>query len=164
MKRVNNKWRDRLQSVYSGFREFLGYSRIYGLAERLGYDNSFDAWTANPIVEGSVRPEDYRAFTKPKPKTDVVFRRWKETGDVIAIFPSDPGDMSPSTCSSYEHIGQHAACSPKLLLDVTVPAKPKEYQSLAMELRRIGYCLRIVRRLMPKHLEMRTAALYSSYA
>jgi hypothetical protein len=161
MKRVNNKWRDRLQSIYSGFREFLGYSSVYGLAERLGYGSSIEAWTANPIVEGSVLPEDYRAVTKPKPKTAVIFRRWKDTGGVIAIFPEDPGDMNPSTCSSYEHVGQHAACSPKLLLDVTVPARPRDYKCLARELRRIGYCLRIVHRLMPNYLETRTTLLYS---
>ena len=67
--------------------------------------------------------------------------------------------MDPGTCSSYEHIGQHAACAPKLLLDVSVPARPREYRNLAEELRRIGYRLRPVLKQTAQHFAMREALI-----
>ncbi len=159
MKSGIKKWSDRLQNVYTDFAEFLHYNQIYNLAARLGYETGQEAWLANPLVEGSVIPEDYRARSHPSAKTAVIFRRWRRSGDVIAIFPEDPGTMDPSTCSSDEHVGQHAACAPKLLLDFTVPARPREYRRLAEELQRIGYRLRPVFRQTAQHLAMREALI-----
>ena len=82
-----------------------------------------------------------------EPKTKVIFRKWKDTGDIIAIFPELPGDINPITCLSYMTIGQHSACDPYYLIqDATKPVSPKEYLSLANELSRIGYELEIIHR------------------
>jgi hypothetical protein len=53
-------WRDRLRKVYSDLEEFIAYDELYGLAERLGFKSAKLAWVANPLVEGSVEPDDYR--------------------------------------------------------------------------------------------------------
>jgi len=53
-------WRDRLRKVYSSLEEFVAYDELYGLAERLGFKSAELAWAANPLVEGSVEPSDYR--------------------------------------------------------------------------------------------------------
>jgi hypothetical protein len=53
-------WRNRLQKNYSSFGEFEYYCELYGLHIRLGFDTPQDAWNANPIVEGSVNPFDFR--------------------------------------------------------------------------------------------------------
>jgi hypothetical protein len=53
-------WRSKLQKVYSGFEEFEAYSEMYALSERLGYISAEDAWAANPTVQGSVNPSDYK--------------------------------------------------------------------------------------------------------
>jgi hypothetical protein len=45
---------------------------------------------------------------------------------------------------SYMHLGQHGE---GIYPAATVPAKPKEYRLLAEELRRLGYVLRVVKRL-----------------
>ena len=73
----------------------------------------------------------------------VIFRKWKDTGDVIAFFP-DQKDRE--YIGSYEHIGQHGnATYPHR---GTVPATPDEYADLLAELKRIGYDdLRIVKRV-----------------
>ena len=57
-------WKGPLQSEYSSFEEFKGYSDNYGLAERLGFASAEEAWEANPVVEGSVNPEDYKVAEK----------------------------------------------------------------------------------------------------
>ena len=69
--------------------------------------------------------------------TKVIYRKFKE-GDVIALFPELPGDTSPHTCLSYQHIGQHGAASADLSRSTTL-AKPAEYAELDQELKSIGY-------------------------
>ena len=50
-----------LQSAYEGgFAEFERYADTYGLHTRLGYHTPEDAWDANPVVESSVNPSDFR--------------------------------------------------------------------------------------------------------
>ena len=53
-------WICRLQGNYCNFAEFMDYCEAYGIHERLGYDSPEEAWEDNPVVEGSVQPEDFR--------------------------------------------------------------------------------------------------------
>ena len=53
-------WRTRLQVNYSDFEEFWGYDSAHGIAQRLGYASPAAAWDANPVIEGSVNPADFR--------------------------------------------------------------------------------------------------------
>jgi hypothetical protein len=52
--------RSRLQSRYENAETFHTYSRMYKLAERLGFTSEWAAWQANPVVESSVNPGDFR--------------------------------------------------------------------------------------------------------
>jgi len=61
-KQLNEKWKDKLQNVYSDFEEFLSYDEIYNLSERLGFSSPEEAWEANPLISGSVNPEEYHAL------------------------------------------------------------------------------------------------------
>jgi len=77
------------------------------------------------------------------PKTLVVFRKFKDHGDVVALFPANYlGD----NCESYQHIGQHGVANYAYCMRVTLPATPAEYAPLERELERIGYRLNIKRR------------------
>lgn len=65
MKRIITKsgisgWQDRLQNIYSDFEEFECYSRVYNLANRLGYKSIKRCWNHNPLIEGSINPLDFR--------------------------------------------------------------------------------------------------------
>lgn len=54
-------WQARLQDNYDNdFNQWRACSETYGLSERLGYDSVEEAWEANPIVEGSTNPSDFR--------------------------------------------------------------------------------------------------------
>jgi len=53
-------YRERLRDAYDSFEEWQDYSDTYGLAGRLGYKTAKGAWRSNPIIEGSVIPEDFR--------------------------------------------------------------------------------------------------------
>jgi hypothetical protein len=60
-------WQDHLQNVYSGnFEEFENYSEVYNLAQRLGFSNPEEAWEANPVVQGSTNPADYKVVAAEK--------------------------------------------------------------------------------------------------
>ena len=41
------------------------------------------------------------------PTDVVVFRRWKDGGNIIALFPELPADLYGNHCDAYEHVGQH---------------------------------------------------------
>ncbi len=91
-------------------------------------------------------------------ETPVIFRKWPESegGDVIALFPTELGDPSPYTCSSYETVGQHGAADPVSVIQMTKAAKPSEYADLLAELRSLGYDdLKVVQRYQYSYLTER---------
>lgn len=91
--------------------------------------------------------------------TKVIFRRYKGTSDVIALFTQTPASPNPVYCESYMHLGQHGAADPQGTINLTVPAKPDEYSSLEAELLRIGYKLKISKRNTYGDLQARREAL-----
>ena len=92
-------------------------------------------------------------------KTKVIFRTWKRTGEVIALFPEIPHDRAGDFCLSYMHTGQHGAASP--CLDwITRPATPDESAPLRRELEGIGYNLvPVLRVTFAMHKARRAATL-----
>ena len=89
----------------------------------------------------------------------VVYRRWKDGGDIIALFPEMPADRYGRFCDSYEHLGQHAAADYHGVVLHSRPATPPEYAALAEELARIGYRLKPVKRASWRHHERRRKAV-----
>lgn len=88
---------------------------------------------------------------KDTDKTVVIFRVFKDSDNVLALFPFEPGDNKPGTCSSYMHMGQHSSADYNHCLDITRPAKANEYESLRKELENhVGYNLRIRKRATRK--------------
>lgn len=80
-----------------------------------------------------------------EPPTVVIFRKWPD-GDILALFPTVPGDVFGNLCNSYEHVGQHGNADYHGCIRQTKPAKPSEYADLKKELGRIGYNLVIRKR------------------
>jgi hypothetical protein len=72
-------WQCRLQKNYFSFEEFEKYSEIYGVAKRLGYESSEEAWEANPIIQGSVNPSDLRVVLDEHNKVVFMEDEVKET-------------------------------------------------------------------------------------
>lgn len=90
--------------------------------------------------------------------TPVIFRTFRNTGDVIALFPTIPHDPSGLYMMSYQHVGQHGAASPLLTQQHTRPATEEEKAPLRRELVRIGYNdLKEIRRRTYKHDKQRFA-------
>ena len=87
----------------------------------------------------------------------VVFRRWKDGGDIIAIFPAIPATIHCEYCLSYGQVGQHAAADYHSVVRHSRPATPAEYAALAVELARVGYRLKPVKRASWRHHERRKA-------
>jgi len=84
------KWRGRLRDEYAGYEEWCRYSDTYGLAARLGFPSNEAAWEANPTVEGSTNPADYRLAPERK----------KRGAPKPAAAPRKrPGGWSPDTLS-----------------------------------------------------------------
>jgi hypothetical protein len=85
----------------------------------------------------------------------VVFRKWKDNGDVIALFPDLPSDLSGKCCSSYEHIGQHSGADFHAVIRQTRPCPVEDSADLVTELERIGYRLRPIKRASRVHHDAR---------
>jgi hypothetical protein len=106
----------------------------------------------NPIIDGKEQPQD------------VIFRAVKTgqfKGDIDAFFPDIPETPGQphKTILSYTHVGQHGAASIEYYRDNTRPATEEEYADLFKELTDIiGYKLRVINRITPKHRRAREAA------
>lgn len=85
----------------------------------------------------------------------VVFRRWRDGGGVIALFPELPADTYGHFCDSYEHVGQHGGADYHGVVRQTAPATSEEFADLADELTRTGYRLVPVRRASSRLHERR---------
>lgn len=75
------------------------------------------------------------------PSNRVIFRTWPK-GDVIALFPDIEAGLF--SCSSYMRVGQHATADYRYVLEQTRQATIAEYADLAVELKQIGYNLRVL--------------------
>lgn len=85
----------------------------------------------------------------------VVFRKWKDTGNVIALFPELPADIHGRFCDDFMQVGQHGGADYHGVIGQTVPATPDECAALSVELRRIGYRLKPLKRASWRHHERR---------
>ena len=79
-------------------------------------------------------------------ETLVIFRRWRDTGSIIALFPEIPTDINGWFCEAYEHVGQHGGADYQGVIAATTPVGPDDAADLANELARIGYKLKFIRR------------------
>lgn len=76
----------------------------------------------------------------------VVFRRWRDSGEVIALFPDSEWDWRGNV-ASYQHIGQHGGADYSGVVSRSTLATPEQYADLLAELVSIGYDdLRVVKR------------------
>lgn len=103
-------------------------------------------------------------FKQDEQETPVIFRKYgaRRGGEVIAIFPAEPGTYDTGTCSSYVHVGQHGSCDPQLVMNGTRAAKESEYADLKRELEGepYGYRLKIYKRLQRSFLDDRRKVLH----
>lgn len=95
----------------------------------------------------------------PQPITAVVFRKWKDNGHIIALFPELPSDIQGWYCDSYMHVGQHDGADYYGVVEHTTPASRKESAALARELRRIGYRMKPMRRASRHQHDLRRATV-----
>src|SRR4051812_38686873 len=91
----------------------------------------------------------------------VVFRRWREHGDIIALFPEIPSDINGWYCDAYEHVGQHGGADYHGVVQATKPVALEDAADLIQELQRIGYILRPIKRASYRHHEARRATARS---
>lgn len=95
-------------------------------------------------------------MTQDTRPTRTIIRRWKKTGDLIAIFPDVVAVFAtknePERYQTYMHIGQHGACSWPGIKEATRPVlvRPNEptkkggspvfnQYALLSELENVGY-------------------------
>lgn len=74
----------------------------------------------------------------------VVFRKWRDNGDILALFPEIPAKNQGYDCESFEHIGQHSPADYMGCIKRTRPALPHEYAALKAELEGAPYHYNLV--------------------
>lgn len=85
---------------------------------------------------------------KDKHKTDVIFYKDESferffDEEILAYFPNKNYDLEGKLKTCYAHIGQHSACSPEYVKELSEATKD-EYEALKCELEGLGYNLRIL--------------------
>jgi len=91
-------------------------------------------------------------------ETLVIFRRWRDTGSIIALFPELPSDYQGYFCDAYEHVGQHGGADFHGVVQATKPVAVDDAKDLIEELTRIGYRLKPIKRASQRVHESRRAA------
>jgi hypothetical protein len=81
----------RLKDNYSSLEEFEAYSNTFNLTEKLGFNSPAEAWEANPLIEASCNPEDFRRVKERL--SVVVFDNGGETLDRYTILNKKTGDL-----------------------------------------------------------------------
>lgn len=61
-------WRCKLRENYCNYTEFKGCAETWGLHKRIGFNTIRQAWDANPLIEGSVIPSDFRRVRSRTPR------------------------------------------------------------------------------------------------
>ena len=51
-------WQCKLQKNYENFLQFEAYCETYNIHKRLGFKTAMEAWSKNPVIRGSVLPDD----------------------------------------------------------------------------------------------------------
>lgn len=95
------------------------------------------------------------------PITLVEFRRWRDNGDIIALFPELPADYQGRFCDAYEHVGQHGGADYQGVVGATKPVALEDAGDLIQELERIGYRLKPIKRASYRVHEARRATARS---
>lgn len=73
-------------------------------------------------------------------KTNVVFRKFKDTNEIIALFPTQKNNLTYMVMS-YMHVGQHSEADYYHCVKESKPCTESEYKDLFNELTNIGYNL-----------------------
>lgn len=82
---------------------------------------------------------------------NVIFRKFKQGGDIIALFPEQVNKTN-LTIGSYMRIGQHSDADCTGVIAATTLAKESEYAELLAELKSLGYeDIRVMKRCKPKY-------------
>jgi hypothetical protein len=72
---------------------------------------------------------------------NVIFRKFKKGGDIIALFPYSPYNrFDVNSIESYIHLGQHSEADYNTVIRQTIPClNSEEYEDLLLELESLGY-------------------------
>ena len=79
-------------------------------------------------------------------KTKVIYRKFKTTESIVAIFPElgYPGFTSKKgLIMDYMYFGQHGECIYDTIIKMTIKASPKNYEVLKAQLEDLGYDLEV---------------------
>jgi len=130
------------------------------------YVNNFDQdvidvwWSRVKSRLAFTYPEKVKIKTAPALVTPVIFRAFRDNGEVIALFPTLPGGRRPWEILSYMHVGQHGTADYFALTAPapgggwssapTRPATALDYEDLYRELTALGYNLSVRQKFSPK--------------
>jgi hypothetical protein len=93
-----------------------------------------------------------------EPEIPVLFRTFRNGGEVFALFPTLPSDATGKLCLGYTDAGHDGADYNKCI-KASRPAKPHEFANLKAELEQANYRLRIVPRATAQmHIQRRNEA------
>lgn len=85
------------------------------------------------------------ATQKDKHITKVIFRKYKDTKDILALFPYEVEHNGLVMC--YQHVGQHGSADYHHCVRMTTLATQEEAKDLQAELEDLGYNLNVGKKI-----------------
>ena len=79
-------------------------------------------------------------------QTDVIFRKYRVSNEIIALMPHDVVDFEGNV-NSYMHVGQHGAADYIGVIANTIPATDTECADLKREMEGVGYNINVIKRI-----------------
>lgn len=89
--------------------------------------------------------------------TKVVFRKYKDDGSIIALFPEELWSKTGYDIACYQHIGQHGSADYDTVIQQSAPTTPEEHRELLNELKSISYDdLKVRIKCRPNYTKLKT--------
>jgi hypothetical protein len=86
---------------------------------------------------------------------DVIYRISRKTGEIVAVFPEVPTDISGKFCKCYSSLSRFGSVDYTDLSHKTKIAVSKDYNRVHDTLLGLGYCLNIVSKCTATHTKTR---------
>lgn len=110
---------------------------------------TIDADEDSIILIGDKHSEAEVLLSELDVEIKVVFRKFKQGGDIIALFPEQTNNLM---VASYQHVGQHSDADYNGVISTTTPATETEWAPLLTELKNIGYeNIKVMKKCKPKY-------------
>jgi methyl-accepting chemotaxis protein len=145
----------RIRENFASVKDFSAYNHVYGLTQRLNYKTVEEAWEANPYVQWSQDPTQFKIIENAEPNVSSNTLKQSILSWTAVIqetdAPSSPAERAPAPRAVHESISGTDAAQPPSRLQESVPAA-KTTRGVSVEIKDITLRLESLKTVDPSTL------------